>query len=100
MNSSYSKYLVGIHVAAGGTEEWTYHYNQYFEDANPLRKQAFQEWLKKYYTDDVSLLQKRWNDENVDFKTATLADISGKYKKEEWIDKKSGQQIIDSYNFV
>lgn len=99
LNSPYSKYLVGIHVAAGGTEEWVYHYNQYFEDKNPIREQTFRNWLKKHYNDDVSLLQKKWNDENVDFKTVTLADISGKHKKKEWIDKKSGQQTIDTYQF-
>ena len=99
LNSSYSKYLAGIHIAAGGTEEWVYHYKQYFEDENPVREEAFREWLKKYYSNDVSLLQKKWNDEKVDFKTATLGDISGKHKNEVWIDKNSGQQIIDTYQF-
>lgn len=35
--SPYAAHLAGIHVAAGGTEEWFYHSRGRFEDANPPR---------------------------------------------------------------
>lgn len=48
--SPYASNMAGIHVAAGGTEEWVYHFFNTFEDANPSRASAFSDFLKEKYS--------------------------------------------------
>ena len=99
LNSPYAKYFVGIHIAAGGTEEWVYHSHQYFYDENPARVLAFRQWLKQKYKNNTHLLQKAWHNKNVTFFTANLADISGKELKDKWRDPEVDQNFIDTYRF-
>jgi beta-galactosidase len=99
LDSTYSKYLAGIHVAAGGTEEWVYHYNRYFYDENPVRQNAFRAWLKHQYKNDTISLQEAWQNPAINFQKATLADISGNQEKREWRDQEKEQNYIDTYRF-
>ena len=98
LNSSYAKYFVGVHVAAGGTEEWVYHYKGYFFDENPVRITGFQDWLRKKYSNNPETLKKMWNDPNVTFESAQLADISGKNTALKWLNS-TDQQIFDTFDF-
>ena len=99
LNSPYSKHLVGIHVAGGFTEEWFYHFNQYFYDQNPARVQAFREWLKSNYHNNIQALQNAWSNNSITFENAQIADISGKKSREEWRDPRTDQNFIDTYKF-
>ena len=99
LSSPYSEHLIGIHVAGGSTEEWLYHFKQYFHDENPARTQAFRQWLRNSYRDSAALLQKSWKNDTVNFKTAQLADISGIERREEWLDAETEQNYIDTYRF-
>ena len=82
--SPYARYLVGIHVAAGFTEEWFYHFRGAFYDENPARLQAFRDWLRHNYDGEVSALQSAWNTDHITFENALPADISGEMREETW----------------
>jgi len=99
LSSPYSEHLIGIHVAGGSTEEWFYHFKQYFYDENPTRIQAFRQWLRNNYQDNILALQKAWDNNSITFNTAQLANISGKERREEWRDPEKEQNVIDTYRF-
>lgn len=97
MDSPYSKYILGIHVAAGATEEWFYHSPQY-DDRNPIRLNAFREWLKKKYDGSNSAFQKAWNNDQVVFETAKIGNVLEKATPR-WRRPEKEQNIIDTYEF-
>lgn len=97
LDSPYAKYVAGIHVASGFTEEWFYHPQQY-HDTNPVFTNAFRIWLKEKYK-STSNLQEVWNNDMVTFENALLANISEPNKRKEWRDPQKEQNYIDSYRF-
>lgn len=97
LNSSYSKYLIGIHVAAGGTDEWFYHAPQR-DDRNPARVDAFRKWLIKKYNGNIQLLQKAWRNSLVSFNTALPGNINEE-RANRWRDPEQEQNKIDTYQF-
>ncbi|MCP4641809.1 MAG: hypothetical protein GY851_15305 [bacterium] len=97
--SPYVEHLVGIHVAAGRTEEWFYHQRGLYFDLNPARAKAFRNWLRSTYADDVERLRAAWKAPDINFDSATLADISGEKRTETWRDPKESQPIIDTFRF-
>jgi beta-galactosidase len=96
--SSYAKHLIGVHVAAGGTEEWFYHYRGVFHDLNPARAAEFRAWLRSAYRDDAGRFRAAWRDQDVDFDSAALADISAGSAKT-WRNPKDSQPIVDTFRF-
>jgi beta-galactosidase len=97
LESSYSKYLIGVHIAAGSTEEWFYHTQQY-DDKNPARLNAFRKWLKTKYKGDELELQKSWRDSLVSFSSAPLGNIL-EDRNHRWREPDMEQNIIDFYQF-
>lgn len=97
LNSSYSEYLVGIHIAAGETEEWFYHTPQY-NDQNINRLIAFRKWLKEKYNNNESDLKKAWNNRQISFENAQLGNIVGE-RDLRWRTKDKEQNIVDTYQF-
>ncbi|WP_119079153.1 beta-galactosidase [Chitinophaga alhagiae] len=83
LRSPYGNSLVGIHVAAGSTEEWFYHFKSFFHDGSDVRKTAFRQWLRQRYHHSADALKKAWG-RDADFDNALPADISGAEKKNEW----------------
>ena len=98
LNSPYANYFVGVHIAGGSTEEWFYHFDQYFFDGSPARITGFRDWLREKYYDDAQQLKEMWNDPNVTFESAQLADISGKNVFPKWL-QPDDQQIFDTFDF-
>ncbi len=98
LKSKYSKYLIGIHVASGFTEEWFYHPKQY-HDENPVRLEEFRKWLRSEYSDNTIALRNAWNNQSVTFKSAQLANISESGERREWRDATEEQNYIDTYRF-
>jgi beta-galactosidase len=96
LTSQYAKHLTGIHVASGFTEEWFYHPKQY-SDENPVRLETFRKWLKRKYN-NIKTLQKVWNNPNVTFNSAQLANISEK-SRNEWRNPINEQNYVDTYRF-
>ncbi|MCK0192429.1 beta-galactosidase [Arenibacter sp. F20364] len=97
LGSQYSKYLAGIHVASGFTEEWFYHPKQY-QDQNPARLQAFRQWLKNSYK-NKDALRVAWNQPLLTFENAQLANIDEPSKSTEWRNPDHEQNYIDTYRF-
>jgi beta-galactosidase len=97
LESSYSKYLIGIHVAAGSTEEWFYHSQQY-DDRNPARVNAFRKWLIYKYNGNEIELQKSWCDSHVTFSSAQTGNVL-EDRNRRWRDSDLEQKIIDTYQF-
>jgi beta-galactosidase len=98
LKSPYSKYLIGIHVAAGFTEEWFYHPPQ-FDDINQARINAFREWLRNKYENNNSKLKAAWNDPEISFETSRPGEINQKNPETRWRDPEKEQNIIDTYQF-
>jgi len=98
LESKYAKHLIGIHVAAGGTEEWFYHFRGGFHDLNPARTEAFRHWLGETYANDTALKQ-AWRDPNVTLQTARPADISGVERPRRWRDPSDEQNTLDTFRF-
>ena len=96
LNSRYSKYLIGIQPAAGGTEEWYYHSPQR-NDKNPLRLIEFRKWLKNKYNDDVQSLQSAWGNKNVTFANASLSSTETSEKR--WRVPIKEQNTVDMLHF-
>jgi len=98
LQSQYARHLVGIHVAAGGTEEWFYHFRGEFHDRSLARTEAFRRWLGETYPNDAAL-QRRWCDPNVTLQTAQPADISGAKRSNTWRDANREQDMLDTFRF-
>jgi beta-galactosidase len=94
--SAYASHLIGVHVAAGFTEEWFYHPQQY-RDCNPLRAEAFRAWLKKKYK-SVAKLRRAWDDSFVTFEEAELGSIPP-VPCDRWRDPAQERQVFDTYRF-
>ncbi|MDR1723301.1 MAG: DUF6259 domain-containing protein [Tannerella sp.] len=97
LKSEYADNLIGIHVAAGSTEEWFYHSKQY-EDINPARTESFRKWLYVKYATDAAL-QKAWNTTEATLQTAIPFDIHTDKHENRWRDTPKEQKIIDTYLF-
>ncbi|HBE41783.1 MAG TPA: hypothetical protein DDW27_11375 [Bacteroidales bacterium] len=97
LSSPYSKYLIGIHVAAGGTEEWFYHARQR-DDRNPVRTEEFRKWLTVKYNGDVMKLRKAWNDNQISFIDAEPGNIN-EGRNNRWRDPALERRLIDTYHF-
>ena len=99
IKSPYSSHLAGIHVAAGFTEEWFYHFSNRFSDGSKPRIAAFRQWLRQRYLNDLTSLQKAWGLENIRFDNACPADIGGYETGSRWLDPKKDMRILDTFRF-
>ncbi len=97
MNSPYKKHLIGLHVAAGGTEEWFFHPPQQL-DTNPHRTTAFRQWLSRRYKHDHPL-QSAWNDKKVTLRNAEPIDVASDKPVDRWRMEKEEQRFADTYQF-
>jgi len=98
LQSEYTPHLIGIHVAAGGTEEWFYHFRSRFYDRSAARTEAFRHWLRETYNDDTSL-QKQWHAPEVTLENAQPADISGARPSRTWRDPEYDRHTLDTFRF-
>ena len=101
-NSKWKDKIIGIHVAAGGTEEWPYqarYHNQVYDYSEPNRK-AYIKWLQNKYK-TVKNLSKAWGEMVSDF-----ADIQfpkpierTRAKKGFLRNQKDDMPVLDFYDF-
>lgn len=99
LDSPYADHLIGVHVAAGHTEEWFYHLGDTFHDENPARVEAFRAWLRKAYANDVAALRAAWGNSEVTFGLAQPADISGGDRRMAWRAPVVERPVIDTLRF-
>lgn len=98
LQSPYADHLIGIHVAAGGTEEWFYHFRRAFHDESPARTAAFRDWLRETYPSDTAI-QTSWHNPSVTLQTARPADISGASRSDAWRDPQQERNVLDTFRF-
>lgn len=98
IDSPYYNYLIGIQPAAGDTEEWFYHPNQFYCH-NPVNVEAFRKWLMNYYNNDTLAMQNSWNNPTVTFNSAELANTSDPEIRMEWRNSTQEQNYIDTYRY-
>lgn len=99
LDSEFRDHLAGIHLAAGFTEEWFYHFKERFYDQSPARKKAFQQWLQLTYRDSPAHLKSAWNSDEVTFATAVPSDISGSFRAERWRNEATERPVLDTFRF-
>jgi len=75
-NSKFGEHVIGYHICAGVSGEWSYYWGGEFYDYSKPHLEAFRKWLCKRYG-DVEKLRKAWRDEKVTFEPATITHIDG-----------------------
>lgn len=91
--SRYAPALAGVHVAAGGTEEWVYHYFDRFEDENPARLDAFRVFLAAKYA-TASARDAAWADSGVANEQEALT-LLGRPAEQRWRDPARDAAALD-----
>ncbi|GAA4446622.1 hypothetical protein GCM10023091_40090 [Ravibacter arvi] len=95
--SPYAKNFVGVHVAAGGTEEWFFHRQQQ-DDHSPLRTAQFRSWIAKKYRNDKNL-QHAWKDPDVTLTSCAPSEIGLEKPEKRWRRPGEEQRIVDTFTF-
>ncbi len=95
--SPYAPHLAGIHVAAGGTEEWVYHYKGRFEDTHPSRAAAFDAFLAARHP-GPAVRDAAWRDATVRDPVAALEALSGDGERR-WRDPRRDAAVSDACRF-
>lgn len=99
LQSRFAEHLLGLHLAAGFTEEWLYHYFDGFYDLNPARREAFRQWLTEKYEHNPAQLRHAWQNATLTFETAEPADISGAQPGAAWRNLRTDQPVLDTLRF-
>jgi len=68
----WSRHILGYHLAAGATGEWSYAWGPMMSDFSAPQHAAFRAWLRQRYGDDVETLRRAWGDDAVSFDTAEV----------------------------
>lgn len=97
--SPFAPHTVGIHVAAGFTEEWFYHFRGVYHDLNPARTRAFRDWLSQAYGGSERELHRAWRDPAATFAGAEPADISGTDRDARWLARDDHRRRFDTLTF-
>lgn len=101
-NSKWKNTVIGYHIAAGGTEEWTYQcrYDASYYDYSFRNLQAYREWLKcKYST--CRKLSEAWGKEIDDWSEIQFpSPVSRTYAAKGFLrNPKNEMPVLDYYDF-
>lgn len=99
LTSTYAEHLAGIHVAAGFTEEWFYHFSGNFSDGSPRRISSFRRWLRNQYQNNLASLRKAWCNDEITFEEVVPADISGADRRKVWRTPEKDRAVLDTLRF-
>jgi beta-galactosidase len=96
--SEYAPRFVGIHVAAGRTEEWFPHlYNEPFFDANPERLVKFNAFLNRRYPTAAARAE-AWRDSKIKDSAEALAMLEQSAERR-WRDLRQDAAALDACRF-
>jgi len=101
IESKFSEHVIGYHVCAEASHEWSYGWWGSLHDYGPAQVQGFREWLGQRYQNDVSLLRAAWNDTAVTFAAAEIPSPESRCQGDyfEFIDPAQGRQRIDYLDY-
>lgn len=94
--SRYAHHLVGVHVAAGQTEEWIYHARG-IEDESPSRLRKFNAYLRDRYGSDEAI-QVAWAESYIKDPAAAL-DALAMAPEKRWRDSRRDAAALDAFRF-
>ena len=99
-NSKFGEHVIGYHICAGASSEWSYCWGGEFYDYSKPHLEAFRKWLRKRYG-DVEKLRKAWRDEKVTFETATIPSGERRMRGDlfEFFDPAVSRQVCDYLEF-
>lgn len=100
--SKWSDNIIGIHIAAGGTEEWTYsgRYKSGYYDYSECNRRAFAKWLENKYG-TLGNLSCAWRESITSFADVKFPKpIERSYAKEGFLrDPDADLLVLDYYDF-
>ena len=101
----FSDHLLGYHVCAEASHEWSYGWWGSLHDYGPAQVSGFRAWLKQRHGGDVAALRRAWHDETVTFETAAIPSgesrVTGDYF--EFFDSAKGSarsEYLEYHNWV
>ena len=91
--------VLALFAASGYDEQWfqpmDYGPKQRFADYSVHMQKEFRNWLRKQYGNDVSALQKAWNDPDVTFETAPIPTREERLGKNYYLDPGKSRNVLD-----
>lgn len=97
--SSYSDRIIGVHVAAGQTEEWTSHDWSGPVDYSLVSEKRFKNWLLKKYNNDKSLIESYFCS-SIDQITIPSPEQREQADFGDLLDPKKSRIVIDYQTFI
>lgn len=101
-SSKWRDKIIGIHVAAGGTEEWTYHgrYARQYYDYSECNRRAYVSWLRRKYGTEEAL-SLAWGRKIETFDSVTFPKpVERSYAKSGFLrDPVDERAVLDYYDF-
>jgi Beta-galactosidase len=95
------KNLIGAHLVGGCDGQWfCQHYPDHYDRSEGSR-QAFGQWLKKQYNNDIDKLRKAWKDTNLTFENVTIPKEKARYPKKYFLNPNHpvDRHVIDMNRF-
>lgn len=101
-NSKWKDMVIGYHIAAGGTEEWTYQcrYDDSFYDFSKVNLEAYHKYLEARYG-TAEALSKAWNRKVSSFKEVEFPHpVERTYAKKGFLRKEETEKdVLDYFDF-
>lgn len=95
--SEEAQYLIGYHLDC---REWFYEYQRGY-DYSPAAQEAFRQWLRARYKNDVVALRASWHDGSVTFTSASVPTYRGDATPPAVLyEYRKGQRYVDYLQFA
>jgi len=92
-----SRYILGYHLDC---REWFYEYQRGY-DYSPAAQEAFRQWLRARYKNDIVRLRAAWHDGSVTFTSASIPTYRGDAAAATVLyDSRKGQRYVDYLCFA
>ncbi len=102
-NSKWADKVIGYHIAAGGTEEWTYQakYFEEFYDYSKTNLKAYRKFLEERYNGDIKSLSKAYNESYSSFDEVEIpTPVERAYAKTGILrTEKEEKNVLDYFDF-
>jgi len=92
-----ARHILGYHLDC---REWFYEYRRGY-DYSPAAQEAFRQWLRTRYKNDVVALRAAWHDGSVTFTTASVPTYRGEVTPPTVLyESRKGQRYVDYLRFA
>lgn len=100
-SSNLGKAVVGVHLLCGADGQWFCQAGADHLDRSPGNMEAFREWLRRRYGNDLPSFRRAWDDERLTFDTAALPEEAERSPEKFFLDPNVGadRRVIDANRF-